>query len=41
MKNRIPVVKIGKLNRFRREDLDKFITNNLKGAIDERDISFG
>ena len=41
MKNRIPVVKIGKLNRFRREDLDKFITKNLKGAIDERDISFG
>ena len=41
MKNRIPVVKIGKLNRFRREDLDKFITNNLRDVIDERDISFG
>ena len=41
MRKQIPVVKIGKLNRFRREDLDKFITKNLKGAIDERDISFG
>lgn len=40
-KGRVRVVKIGKLNRFRREDLDKFITNNLKEAIDERDISFG
>ena len=41
MRRQIQVVKIGKLNRFRKCDLDKFITNNLRGAINERDISFG
>ncbi len=30
MRHQIPVCKIGKLLRFRREDLDKFISDNMK-----------
>ncbi len=29
MRKRIPVIKIGKLNRFRRCDLDNFISKNM------------
>ncbi|MBM4054179.1 MAG: helix-turn-helix domain-containing protein [Planctomycetes bacterium] len=32
MRREIPCVKIGKLNRFRKIDLDNFINNNLKEA---------
>lgn len=31
MRKTIPFCKIGKLNRFRRQDLDKFIVNNMNG----------
>lgn len=31
MRRQIPFCKIGKLNRFRRQDLDKFIVNNMNG----------
>jgi len=41
MKRILPTAKIGRLNRYRKSDLDKFIADNLRGAIDERDISFG
>ena len=29
MRHQIPVVKIGRLNRFRRTDLDNFISENI------------
>ncbi len=32
MKKIIPVCKVGKLIRFRRQDLDKFITDNMNGV---------
>jgi len=30
MRREIPVVKIGRLNRFRKSDLDAFISNNMQ-----------
>ena len=33
MRREIPVVKIGKLNRFRRQDLDDFINKNTRGKF--------
>lgn len=32
MRKRIPVCKVGKLNRFRMEDLQKFIERNMVNA---------
>jgi len=32
MRRELPVVKIGRLNRFRRQDLDRFINGNLQEA---------
>ncbi|MBM4054417.1 MAG: helix-turn-helix domain-containing protein [Planctomycetes bacterium] len=32
MRKQIPVCKIGKLNRFRKKDLDAFISQNLQEA---------
>ena len=29
MRRQIPIVKIGRLNRFRRQDLDAFVNKNL------------
>ncbi|MCF6155697.1 MAG: DNA-binding protein [Candidatus Brocadia sp.] len=34
MKREIPFVKIGRLNRFRRQDLDKWIESHIQGAND-------
>ena len=34
MKRQIPVVKIGKLNRFRKSDLDDYINSNIKEKIE-------
>lgn len=31
MRHEIPVVKIGKLNRFRRQDLDRWIESRIQG----------
>lgn len=33
MRREIPFVKIGKLNRFRRSDLDKWIESHMQGAV--------
>lgn len=35
MRCQIPVVKIGRLNRFRKADLDAFIESNVKDAVSE------
>ncbi len=32
MRKTLPVCKVGKLIRFRRQDLDKFITDNMNGV---------
>ncbi|MFO0795414.1 MAG: helix-turn-helix domain-containing protein [Candidatus Brocadiaceae bacterium] len=31
-KRRIPIVKIGRLNRFRKQDLDQWIESNMQGV---------
>lgn len=31
-RKRIPFIKIGKLNRFRRQDLDRWIESNMQGV---------
>lgn len=35
MKGKISVCKIGRLNRFRKPDLDAFIESNVKDAVSE------
>lgn len=35
MQRKIPFVKFGRLNRFRRQDLDKFIQQNEIGDFDD------
>ena len=41
MRKQIQVVKIGKLNRFRKCDLDKFIESHTQEAIHYRPVSLG
>jgi excisionase family DNA binding protein len=41
MRRQILFVKLGRLNRFRKCDLDKFIESNLREAIHDRPVSFG
>lgn len=35
MRRQIAVCKVGRLNRFRKADLDKFIESNVKDAVSE------
>lgn len=41
MRKQISYVKLGKLNRFRRQDLDKFIEERLQGGAHDKQTSFG
>lgn len=41
MKRQISCVKIGKLNRFRMQDLNRWIESHIQEAIHDRPISLG